>query len=185
MSLILMVLGFLLLLRPLPTLLLVAPRRDRAFLEILEIFVDHARAGEATPIALQEALNVTFLPTAELSDFISKKYPRDPIATQFASMWQNLHRRGSGIVEGASVLTAMGRARIAQDEELAAKTSGARSTFRLLVLLPVWFLVVGQLVGLPALSILISHPWGYALISFAVLLMWLANRWMQRILAAV
>lgn len=172
-------------LRPLPALLLPEPRRSPEFVEILENFVDQSRAGLPTSLALQSALAVNMLPTAEISVHISAKYQDDPIAQQFALMWQQLSRRGAGVVEGAATLAEIARNRAAQDEELEAKTSGARATFRLLLFLPVWFLIIGQMVGLPALSILLHHVWGYVLIAFAAILMWLGHRWMQRILVSV
>lgn len=185
MSLALFLFGLLLILRPLPALLLPEVRHSPAFVDVLENFVDQARAGLPTTLALQSALAVDTLLTIEIYDHISAKYFGDPIAQQFALMWQQLARRGAGVVEGAAVLSEIARNRIAQDEELAAKTSGARATFRLLLLLPVWFLVIGQLVGLPALSVLLHHFWGYLLIAVAALLMWLGHGWMQRILVSV
>lgn len=185
MTIVLALIGFLLLIRPLPTLLLPTSRRDLAFIEVLETFVDLARAGVATPSALHQALDVDFVPSEGLADFIELRFPNDALAKQFAMMWRSLHQRGSGIVDGADRLAAIGRARDAQDEELKAKTAGARATFRLLVLLPIWFLIIGQAVGLAALETLITHAWGYLLLLFAALMMWLGSRWMNRILAAV
>lgn len=185
MTLLLFSLGAALIARPLPSLLLPQPRRERDFLEILEIFVDQARSGMPIPLAMQSALDVVFLPSERLSVFLSKRFADDDLAQQFALMWSSLHRRGLGVVEGADALARIGRVRCSQDEELHAKTSGARATFRLLILLPLWFLLLGQLVGLPALSILLSHAWGYLLLAFAALLMWSALKWMNRILAAV
>lgn len=174
-----------LMLRPLPTLLLPQSRKHRDFVAVLENFVDQSRAGVAIPLALQGALEVDFLPDDQLGEFITAKFDGDPLAEQFALMWRNLFRRGGGIVDGAAALAHIGVERRAQDEELAVKTSGARATFKLLVLLPVWFLVIGQLVGLPALSVLLSHLWGYLLLAIASLLMWVGHRWMAHILESV
>lgn len=185
MTLAIFFLGLSLIVRPFPCLLLPTQRKEQDFLDVLETFVDQARSGMPTPFALQSALDISFLPNQNFSIFLYQKFAHDPLAQQFALMWENLHRRGEGIVEGAEALARIGRDRDSQDEELRAKTSGARTTFRLLVLLPVWFLLLGQLVGLPALSVLLSHPWGYLLITFAAVLMWSANRWMKKILAAV
>lgn len=185
MSWILLPLGIFLIARPLPTLLMPQQRDRTDFVTMLESFVDQSRAGLPTPLALKSALEIDFLPTEALSDFITARYVDDQLASQFALMWKQLARRGGGVVAGAALLSEIGRARASQDEELDAKTAGARATFRLLILLPVWFLVAGQLVGLPALSILLSHTWGYILIAFATGLMWLTHLWMQGILAAV
>lgn len=185
LALLLVLLGLALCVRPLPALTLPPPRIRQDLTTILETFVDLARAGTPTPTALQQALEVNLLPDEQLADFIISKYAGDPIAEQFAAMWRTLHRRGSGIVEGAAVLAKVSQERRAQDEELAAKSSGARATFRLLVLLPVWFLLVGQLIGLPALSVLLTHLWGYLLLATAAALMWFGHRWMAKILAAV
>lgn len=177
--------ALILFLRPLPSLLLPPPRRETDFIEILENFVDLARAGTPTALSLHQALAVDFVPNEELAELIELKFPTIDLAQQFALMWRTLHQRGAGIVEGADRLALIGRARRAQDEELKAKTSGARATFRLLVLLPLWFLVVGQLAGLTALETLLTHPWGYLLLAFGGLMMRIGWRWMNRILAAV
>lgn len=185
LALLLVLLGVALCARPLPPLTLPPPRSRQDLTAILETFVDSARAGVPTPTALQQALHVNFLPDEALTDFIASKFVGDPIAEQFAAMWRTLHRRGSGIVDGAAVLAKVSQERRAQDEELEAKSSGARATFRLLVLLPLWFLFVGQLIGLPALSVLLTHFWGYLLLAIAAALMWIGHRWMAKILAAV
>lgn len=185
MKFLLLVLGLLLIIRPLPTLLLSQSRDDVDFVDLLEIFVDGARSGSQTATALRSALGVEFIPNDQLAGYIQAKFPTNPLAAQFALMWQSLYERGTGIVEGATLLAAIGRERAAQAEELAAKTSGARSTFRLLVGLPIWFLVIGELVGLSALRVLLTHAWGYALLLFAVAMMWSGHRWMTRILASL
>lgn len=182
---ILLCLGIFFCCRPLPTLLLPQQRSRRSLQDVLEVFVDQARSGMPTPVAMQTALDVSFLVDQKCARYLAERFAHDPLAPHFALMWQGLYRRGAGIVDGADCVAAIARHQHAQEQELAAKSSGARSTFRLLVLLPIWFLLIGQLVGIPALSVLVTHIWGYLLLGLSGLLMWAGHRWMKRILASL
>jgi Flp pilus assembly protein TadB len=148
--------------------------------EFLTIVIEEQRSGQ-TPFqavcAAFAAIDRTIPPAPEQVPELLV----DGLAT-YGLLWRLLYHRGSGLLEAAETLRAGLEQRKELQGELAVKIASTRSTMRMLLWLPWFFLGFGELSGMGSLSTLLTNFWGYPLIAFAALLSWIGVRWVERML---
>lgn len=122
--------------------------------------------GDVTEALLHDARNITLL-------------------TPLAASWSVTSQHGSGL---ALAVTRMAeQARIAEDVrvQLAAQMAGPRATARILMLLPLFGISMGVLMGVNPLAWLLGTPLGLGCLLGGVLLTALGYWWTSRIVARV
>lgn len=178
-------LGVVLLARPLPPLGRPASLRPRAIepAEFLDIVIEQQQAGRTPFQAVSAALEAFDRPAPRGPDQVADLLA--PISAQYAVLWRLLHQRGAGLLQAALTLRAAEAARLELRQEVEVKVTATRSTMRLLLWLPWAFAVFGEVAGMHSLTLLVTTWWGYLLLAMAAGMTWLGMRWVDRILATV
>jgi Flp pilus assembly protein TadB len=166
--------------------------RSRASREIITLLVDESRAGTPLLVALNMAIADT--PLSELSgrritdphlvpDILKSASTNGAEALHgVAGLWSSLHPRGSGFLDGLEILLDGLEQEERMRGEMANKIAPARATTRLLLVLPLFFLLAGEAAGLDTLSAVLGNAWGYLLLACAAALLWLGHRWSRQII---
>lgn len=108
-----------------------------------------------------------------------------PLLTPLAACWSVTSQQGNGL---AVAVTRMAeQARVAEDVrvQLAAQMAGPRATARILMLLPLFGIAMGMLMGVSPLAWLLGTPLGIGCLLGGLLLTALGYWWTSRIVAKV
>lgn len=108
---------------------------------------------------------------------------RSPALLGLAACWRVAGTTGAGLAEGVEQVaaTALGEERVRQD--LAAELAAPRATSRVLMLLPLVGLGLGELLGAAPIAWLLGSPAGRACLAIGVLLMAAGALWSHRMIA--
>lgn len=109
---------------------------------------------------------------------------RSPALLGLAACWRVAGTAGAGLADGVEQVaaTALGEERVRQD--LAAELAAPRATSRVLMLLPLVGLGLGELLGAAPTAWLLGSPAGRACLATGIILMAAGGIWSQRMVAA-
>ncbi|MCF2529229.1 type II secretion system F family protein [Yinghuangia soli] len=165
--------------------------------EVATAMVGELRAGQQPPEAFAAAVESVDGPVrARLAEAVAVARIGGDVAAaldraagppgmdslvRVAACWRIAAERGAGFAAALGRVAAGLRAEEAGHLEAAAELSGARSTARLLALLPVFGIVLGQLAGARPLDVLLHTAPGFVCLVVGLLLVALGLLWTDRI----
>jgi tight adherence protein B len=169
-----------------------ASRRDEALLLCASIGAE-LRAGASPPSALVlAAQEVSIVPRAATAAQVGEplapalaedaraagSVPLAGVAACFAAAADS----GAGLAAGLARSAALARAQQAVADDLASETAAPRATARILGLLPIIGLGLGQLLGADPLRWLVGAPAGWLCLGLGTMLLFAGRCWVQAIL---
>lgn len=102
-----------------------------------------------------------------------------------AAAWQVTSRSGSGLADSLAEVAETLRSREATRRTVRSELSSARSTARLMVLLPVFTLLMGSGIGGDPVAFLLGTPLGLGCLATGLLLAVVGLRWIEAISASI
>ncbi len=99
-----------------------------------------------------------------------------------AACWRAASHTGAGLAEGLDRVAALARAERRVRAELATETAAPKATARILGLLPLLGLLLGELLGAHPLQWLLGSPPGWVCLAAGSVLMAAGHLWARRIL---
>ncbi|MEO8330574.1 MAG: hypothetical protein ABI586_11250 [Candidatus Nanopelagicales bacterium] len=99
---------------------------------------------------------------------------------RLAACWQVAERSGSGLADGLSRIALSLQHESEVATEIEGQLAGPRATVRLLTVLPILALILGQSLGAHPVSVLTTTPYGWLCLTFGTALVALGTRWVNR-----
>jgi tight adherence protein B len=158
-------------------------------LELVEMVAVQVRAGAAPTPAWRAALDVLGLgpvgPAVSPGDWLAEAGRRVPAALAASAAWRLAERTGASLADVLDGVAGALRDDHAEAADVRAALAAPQATVRLLTVLPLGAVLLGELIGAQPLRALTTTGAGRACGLLGLLLLVLGRWWMRRLVRAV